>query len=47
MAKVGFVLTGIAWKGGSRILPDWNGLEWLKPILDTLKYFEKLFVQLG
>jgi hypothetical protein len=37
MEEVGFGLTGMAWIGGSRFWPDWNGLEWRKSVLAELK----------
>jgi hypothetical protein len=38
MEEVGFGQTGMAWNGGSRFWPDWNGLERRKSILARLEW---------
>jgi hypothetical protein len=39
MEEVGFGLTGMARNVGSRVWPDWNGLDWRKSVLAGLEYF--------
>jgi hypothetical protein len=39
MEEVGFNPIRMAWNGGSRFCPDWNGLEWREPLLALLEWF--------
>jgi hypothetical protein len=47
MSGVGFGLTGIAWNGGSRFWPDWNSLDWQKPVLTKLEWLVMEKIGLG
>jgi hypothetical protein len=50
MKEVGFVPTGMAWNGGKRFWPDWNGWEKKKSFLAGLEWFgmeEVSFVPIG
>jgi hypothetical protein len=39
MNEIGFALTGMAWIGSSRFLPDWNGWECGLSVLARLELF--------